>query len=73
MLAPEIEEIALANKSKAVFIKVDIEENDETAQDWDVECLPTIILLNKGEKSGEIKGSKLDKIKDFLVKNLEKM
>ncbi len=45
MLAPEIEEIATANKGKALFVKVDIEENDETAQEWDVECLPTIILL----------------------------
>ena len=73
MLAPEIEEIANANKAKAKFIKIDIEENDDVAQNWDVECLPTIILLNKGEKVGEIKGSKLDKIKDFMVKHLEKL
>ena len=58
LLKPEIEGAADTFKDKAVYIKVDVEENDEVAEEYQVECLPTLIQLKHKEKVGEMKGSK---------------
>ena len=72
MLEPELEEIAENNKDKAIFLKVDVEENDEVAMEYEVECLPTLIHIKSKEKVSEMKGSKLDKIKKFFEDEIAK-
>ena len=66
LLKPELEAIADSHKDKAVYIKVDVEENDEVAEEYQVECLPTLILLKGKDKQGEMKGSKFENFKKFM-------
>ncbi len=73
MLEPELEEIAKEYSSKAVFIKVDIEENEDTAMAFEIECLPAVLRLAGRNKVGEMKGSKVDKIKEWFAKQIEEI
>ena len=70
MLKPELEAIADVHKEKAVYIKVDVEENDEIAEEYQVECLPTLIMLKGRDKKGEMKGSKSENFKKFMEENI---
>ena len=70
LLKPEIESVAAGNLDKAVYIKVDVEENDEVAEEYQVECLPTLIVLKGKEKQGEMKGSKFENFKKFMEEAL---
>ena len=71
MLTPELEEIAKANHDKAVYIKIDVEANEEVADMYKVECLPTLICIKNGDKIGEMKGSKVDNFKNFMSTHLK--
>ena len=70
MLLPELESIAEAHKDGAVFLKIDVEENEEVAEKYSVEALPTLICLKGGEPAGEMKGSKIDNFKKFMSENI---
>jgi thioredoxin 1 len=49
MLAPIIEEIANQYAGKARVCKVDTDENRESAIEFGINAIPTIILFNKGQ------------------------
>ena len=67
MLKPELEQIAEENKDKAVYVKIDVEENEEVAEEYAIESLPTVICLKNKEKVGEMKGSKVENFKKFMT------
>ena len=73
MLMPEIEDIAKAYEDKAIFIKVDVEENDDTAAEFEVECLPTVMIFHNGEVAGTQMGSKIDKHTEFINSKLTEL
>ncbi|CDW76213.1 thioredoxin [Stylonychia lemnae] len=66
LLKPDLEAIAEQHKTEAVYIMVDVEENDEVAEEFQVESLPTVIYLQGKEKKGEMKGSKPENFKKFM-------
>ena len=70
MLMPELEAIAEANKGKGHYLKCDIEENEDIVELYQVEALPTVILVKNKEKAGEMKGSKIENFKNFMAKEL---
>ncbi len=70
MIKPELEALAEQHGTKAVYIKIDVEENEEVAEEYQVECLPTLIMLKNKEKKGEMKGSKVENFKKFMEDNI---
>jgi len=50
------------------FIKVDVDENDETAQACGIQAMPTFQFYKKGEKLGEFSGASEEKIKEAIAK-----
>ena len=70
MMMPELEALAEENKDKALYLKIDIEENEEVAEMYQVEALPTLICIKKKENQGEMKGSKVENFKAFILKHL---
>ena len=66
MLKPDLEEVANQYKDKGVYIKVDVEENEEVADEYKVDCLPTLILIKNKEKVGDMSGSKAENFKKFM-------
>lgn len=49
MIAPIIEDLATKNEGKAVFVKVDVDQNGRTAQEYGVMSIPTLFVFKKGE------------------------
>ncbi|MDD3303620.1 MAG: thioredoxin [Clostridia bacterium] len=56
MLAPVIEEIAEEYDGKVVVCKVDIDENEELANEYNIMSVPTVVIFKKSENIEEIIG-----------------
>ncbi|MEU4674340.1 thioredoxin [Amycolatopsis sp. NPDC023774] len=71
MVAPVLEEIAAENGEKLTVAKLDIDENPNTARDYQVMSIPTLILFQGGKPVKQIVGAKpkaalLSDLKDVL-------
>ncbi|MFD6792079.1 MULTISPECIES: thioredoxin [Prauserella salsuginis group] len=58
MIAPVLEEIASEHKDKIQIAKLDIDENPNTARDYQVMSIPTLILFQGGKPVKQITGAK---------------
>ncbi len=56
-LAPVLEEIA-AEQSDVTFVKLNVDDNPDTARDYQVMSLPTLILFQGGKPVKQIVGAK---------------
>ena len=54
MAAPIINKLADEYKDKVLIVKVDVDENRETAKQYGIMSIPTVIIL-KADKEGKIK------------------
>ena len=66
MMAPIMEEIAKKFKGKIKFGKVNVEDNQELAQKFDIVSLPTFMLFKDGKQDEQFTGSR--PIEDFEEK-----
>lgn len=56
MLAPTLEEFAKENAGKVIVGKVDIDVQEDLANEYRIEVVPTLIGFYKGEARGALKG-----------------
>jgi thioredoxin 1 len=68
MVAPVLEEIAAENADKIQVVKLNIDENPETARAYQVMSIPTMAVFVGGEISKSIVGAKP---KAALLRDLE--
>ena len=57
-MAPIIEEVAAELDGKAVFVKVDIDENPATARSFGIRSIPTFAVVRDGEVFHQFSGSR---------------
>jgi thioredoxin len=50
-----------------VFVKVDVDENEETAQGCGISCMPTFQFYKSAKKVHEFSGASEDKIREALA------
>lgn len=72
MMAPILKEVKLEVGEAAKIVKIDVDENPKTAQDFQVQGVPTLILFKDGKpvwrQSGVVpKKGLVDVIKKFTV------
>ncbi|XAR57939.1 Monodehydroascorbate reductase (NADH) [Bertholletia excelsa] len=68
-IAPFLAE--LAKKLPAVtFLKVDVDELESVAKEWNVEAMPTFIFLKEGKLVDKIVGAKKDDLQQTIAKHL---
>lgn len=53
------------------FIKIDVDENDEIAQEFNISCMPTIIFLKQKEKDGKKYIALIERIEGCDVEQIE--
>ncbi|WIM86673.1 thioredoxin [Candidatus Mycobacterium wuenschmannii] len=58
MVAPVLAEIAKDSVGKLTVAKIDVDANPETARNFDVVSIPTLILFKDGEPVKRIVGAK---------------
>lgn len=56
MVAPVVEEIATENSGKLKVLKLDVDENQNTAMQYNVSSIPTLILFKGGEPVERVVG-----------------
>lgn len=56
MLSPIIDQLAKENKGKIVFGKLNVDENPETASNFGIMSIPTLLIFKKGTKVDSIVG-----------------
>lgn len=49
MLAPAYESVAEKYDGKAVFLKLDVDENEDAARKYEISSIPNIVCFAKGE------------------------
>ena len=70
-MAPAIEKLAAVLKGRCVFLKVDVDENEQTAQGCGVQAMPTFVFFRKARPVGEkVQGADLAKLKAAINKLL---
>ncbi|MBT0567749.1 thioredoxin [Williamsia sp. CHRR-6] len=57
-VAPVLEEIAADNSDKLTIAKVDVDQNPNTARDFKIMSIPTMILFENGQPTKTIVGAK---------------
>ena len=71
MIAPLLEEIAVSHADKLSVVKLNVDENPNTAQKFGIRSIPTLILFKDGavqaQKMGAMPKSQLE---EFLDTNL---
>jgi len=70
-VAPVLEEIAGENADKITVVKIDIDENPDTARDYSIMSIPTMAVFQGGEMVKSILGAKpkaaiLSELADYL-------
>ena len=56
MVAPVVEEIAQEYKGQLSVYKLDVDNNNETATQYQVQSIPTLILFKEGKPAARIVG-----------------
>jgi thioredoxin len=70
MIAPILEEVAKEMQGKIVVAKLQIEKNPQVAAKYEIQALPTIILIKQGREVKRIMGASFDK--GSLIETLKK-
>ena len=60
MIAPKFAALADEVKDHATLVKVDVDDNAETAQAAGISCMPTFQFYKGGNKVHEIQGANYD-------------
>ncbi len=71
MVSPVVEEIAEENPDKLKVVKLNIDENPQTARDYGVMSIPTLMVFKDGEVAKRMVGAKgkqalLSDLQEFL-------
>ena len=70
MISPKIKQFANNYVEKVVFVKVDVDEQEELAQECNIEAMPTFLLYKGGSKVGEMKGANAEKLEELVKEHM---
>ena len=57
-----------SENADVVFVKVDVDENEEVSQACEISCMPTFHFYKNGNKVHEFSGANESNIKDAVKK-----
>ncbi|KAF7998353.1 hypothetical protein HCN44_009751 [Aphidius gifuensis] len=67
MIAPKYEELSKEN-TNVVFLKVDVDDNEEIAIKYEISSMPTFVFIKNNQVVHQFAGASLDKLKDSIQK-----
>jgi len=66
VIAPVIQKWS-EEQTDVVYLKVDVDENEESSGAYEVEAMPTFIFVKNGKKVDSVVGANQDKLKDKIA------
>merc|ERR1712136_358548 len=64
-IAPKIEQMA-TEFPNVLFLKVDIDQNDDAAKEYDITSMPTFLLIKDEKKVSDLTGADSDKLRELV-------
>ena len=65
MIAPQIEEME-KSMADVVFLKVDVDEAEDAAQEYNITAMPTFVFIKDGKKIDDLMGANSEKLKALI-------
>ncbi len=70
-VSPTVEELSGEYKDKVDFVKVDVDQNNELAQKYNIFSIPTLAIFANGKVIAQIAGAaSKDKIRSYIDSNV---
>ena len=66
MIAPKIDVMASQLKDEVVFLKVDVDETDDIAAEYQIEAMPTFVLIKNKQVVEKFSGANEGKLKETI-------
>ncbi|ELT90043.1 hypothetical protein CAPTEDRAFT_206416 [Capitella teleta] len=67
LIGPTFEKMANEAEYKdVIFVKVDVDENGELAEEYEIQVMPTFLFFKDGEKIDEMAGSNKEKLVELV-------
>jgi thioredoxin 1 len=58
MVSPVVDEIAQENPERLKVVKLNVDENPQTAMDYGIMSIPTLLVIDRGEVAKRVVGAK---------------
>ena len=65
VIAPHIVQMD-GKMDNVVFLKVDVDEAEDVAREYDISAMPTFVFIKDGKKIDDLKGVSVDKLKELV-------
>lgn len=49
-----------------MFLKIDVDENEELASDYDIAAMPTFVFIKNGNKLDSFSGANFEKLRQMI-------
>ena len=69
MIGPKLEELAAEMATELVVLKVDVDECEDIAVEYNVNSMPTFVFIKSGSKIEEFSGANYDKLRATILKH----
>ncbi|GFO19356.1 thioredoxin [Plakobranchus ocellatus] len=56
-IAPELEKWSQEFEGEVLFLKIDVDENEETAEEAEISAMPSVFFYKNGKKIDEVVGA----------------
>ena len=66
IIAPKVDAMAVQLKDEVVFLKVDVDETDDIAAEYQIEAMPTFVLLKNKAVVEKFSGANESKLKETI-------
>ncbi|KAH8366778.1 thioredoxin-2 [Drosophila serrata] len=73
MIGPRLEQLANEYASRLIILKIDVDENEELAVQYDVSSMPTFVIIKNGVTLLQFVGSNPEKIVSVVEKYVGKV
>jgi thioredoxin 1 len=71
MIGPVLEELSTELESKIKIVKVNVDENNQTAVKFSIRSIPTLMMIKGGEVQAQhIGAASKSQIKEFINQNI---
>ncbi|KAK5638434.1 hypothetical protein RI129_012729 [Pyrocoelia pectoralis] len=69
MIAPKLEELANEHGQSILVLKVDVDECEDIATEYNISSMPTFIFFKNGKVVEQFSGANFEKLKQIVADN----